>query len=163
MVRILMLLTAFNVLLLPCCRRAGEASSGQTPVATDETVPPEPVSESTRDAIDLAIVACAPRLGMCNPFTLSPETEGRLSRYKASYEAGTEGGLFSTPVGGGTKVVIPDGSVLHCTFHGDLELTVRFMAGTVGIQNNEIFVEEGTKCQVDSNVYVFQGGRWRQR
>lgn len=145
------------------------------------------LSDPARDAIELTIVLYARYSGLTESgfnvkltgarrvegnfdgqaaaylTILDPETRERLSKHKAAFEMDMAGELFSTPVEQGTKYIISSGSVLRCAFHGDLKLTVSFTAGAVGIQNNEVFVEDGTKCQVDANGYVFHGGRWRKQ
>ena len=189
MVRMVTILTAFTLLLLPCCRRTREASSGEASTAVGETAASgrtDELSGAARDAIELTIVLYVRYSGLTESgfnvklagarrvegnfdgqaatylTILGPETREPLSERKAAFEMDMEGELSSMPVEHGMKYIISSGGVLRCTFHGDLELTVRFTAGAIGIQNNEIFAEEGTKCQVDGNGYVFQSRRWQK-
>jgi hypothetical protein len=157
------LLAAVCLLLLPSCRDAKPTSAGEeAPAGRQKTTEiDDALSGPVRDAVELAIVLYARRGGLTNPFTLPPETEERLFQYKASYEMSTDG-IFSTPVAHGTKLMIPSGGMLRCVYQGELEFTVTFTGGTVGVVDNEIYVEEGTRVSVDADSYVFRGGRWQE-
>lgn len=126
--------------------------------------PASVLTEMQEDAIALNLAVQSSRsVVQTRGFTLAPDLIARLQKYNPSPKADEQSRQvkWSNDNDGSVFYSFDEKSVWTITFRGSITAEIKYIKGKVGIKKGEVFIDEGTRIEVDGKKYIFKNGIWQ--